>query len=192
MVPNRFPCRYSGLPVSHPKLFVSRYPDSNYFVDMAKLGDRIVSVKASGYVRSYEMSELLIFFDDYISSHFVKNKGIIYLEDYADVEGADVEARKEYIQYLKNNDMFWGWVAYNLPSLYRISFKIAKRLHAVDRHMYAEVSFEAAVDRANNIIRQCNTGHIFRYDPSPRSQEEPIKNIGRFGNAFSARRNKNQ
>ena len=43
-------CRLSGLPVSHPDIVISRYPGANYCVEMAKLGDRIVLIKASGYV----------------------------------------------------------------------------------------------------------------------------------------------
>ncbi len=168
-------CRYSHLPVSHPDIFVSRHPDSNYFVDIAKLGDRICLVKASGYVRSYEMAEALRFIDGYISTHFDKKAGIVYIEDYADVEGADSEARKAYIHYFENNEVFWGWIVYNLPLLYRISFKIAKRLHARGRHMYAVALFEQAIDLAEEIISQCNAGNILCQDNDSDPQCLPIK-----------------
>lgn len=149
-------CKYSGLPVSHPDLFVSKHPGSNYFVDTAKLGDQILLVKASGYVRSYEMSEATRFMDEYVLKNFDQKTGIIYVEDYADVEGADSEARKLYIRNLKNNDVFRGWIVYNLPLLYRISFKITKRLHARGKHLYGVASFEQAFDMAGKIITLCH------------------------------------
>ena len=84
--------------MSYPALYISKHPGSNYFVDIAKLGDQILLGKASGYVRSYEMAEAMRFMDDYISTHFELNTAMVYIENYVDVEGADSEARKEYIE----------------------------------------------------------------------------------------------
>ena len=148
-------CKYSDLSVSHPEVFVSRHPGSNYFVDMAKLGDQIVLVKASGYVRFYETNELLSFFDDYLSTHFDKTNGIIYLEDYVDVEGADSAARKEYIEYyLKMKNVFIAGILYNQSILFKISFKIARRFHALLNQVYDLNTYEQAIALALKIIGQ--------------------------------------
>jgi PAS domain S-box-containing protein len=176
-------CRYSGLPVSHPDIFVSKHPGANYFVDIAKLGDHSILVKASGYVHSYEMSEALRFMDDYVSKYFDIKTGVLLIEDYADVEGADFKARKKYIEHHKHSDVFWGGILYNLPLIFRISFKIAKRLHVHGKHLYAVDSFEQAIAFAEEITIQRNTADALCHDYdsdaifSPEKQSEASESL---------------
>jgi len=158
-------CRYTGQPVSHPKTYISKHPGTNYYVDLAKLGDRILLVKASGYVHSYEMSEYLEFMDDYISNYFDRENGIVYLDDYADIEGSDSAARKKYIdhyQTLRKNKVVIAAMLYNQPVLWRISYNIAKRLHLLD-DVFDGKTYEQSVGRALEIISQ--------YDDSPVSSQ---------------------
>ncbi len=165
-------CKYSNLPVSHPEIFVSSHPGSNYFVDMAKLGDQIILVKASGYVRSYEMSEALRFMGDYISKHFGQKIEIIYLEDYDDVEGADSKARKEYIEYyLRMRNVIIAAIMYNQPILFKISYNIAKKLHILNDQVYVIDTYEHAFALALKIINQRNAGNILGNE----SDSLPIK-----------------
>lgn len=149
-------CRYSGLPVTHPDIYISCYPEADYFVDVAKLGDRILLVKGSGYVRYFEMAEALCFMDDYTSAHFNEETGVFMIEDYADIEGADFKARKAYIDHHKHSGMLWGGVLYSLPMIFRISFNIAKRLHVYGKHLYAVDSFKQAIALAQSIVSHYN------------------------------------
>lgn len=153
-------CRYSGLPVTHPDIYISQHPEANYFVDIARLGDRILLVKGSGYVRYFEMTEVLRFIDDYISAHFNEETGVLMIEDYADIEGADFKARKAYIDHHKHSEVLWGGILYSLPLIFRISFNIAKRLHVYGKHLYAVDSFKAAVALAQSLIDQHNDGDM--------------------------------
>ena len=153
-------CRYSGLAVTHPDTYISRHPDTDYFVDVARLGDRILLVKGSGYVRYFEMTEALRFIDDYISAHFNEETGVFMIEDYADIEGADFKARKAYIDHHKHSEVLWGGVLYSLPMIFRISFNVAKRLHVYGKQLYAVDSFKEAVALAQRIISQHNDGHV--------------------------------
>ncbi len=152
-------------------------------MDIAKLGDQFILVKASGYVHSYEMSEVLHFMDDYVSKYFDVKTGVLLIEDYADVEGADFKARKKYIEYHKHSDVFWGGIFYNLPVIFRISFKIAKRLHVHGKHLYAVDSFEQAIALAEEITIQRNTADALRHDYdsdgifSPEKQSEASESL---------------
>jgi PAS domain S-box-containing protein len=146
--------------VSHPETYISRHPGTNYFVDVVKLGDRILLVKASGYVRSYEMTEAMGFVDDYVSKHFDRETGVFYLEDYADVEGADPEARRTYIMHHKSSEIIWGGILYNLSLLFRISLNISKRLHVQGKYLGAAESYPHAVALAREVIRRRDSGDV--------------------------------
>jgi len=169
-------CKYSGLPVSHPELYISKHPGSNYFVDIAKLSDQILLAKGSGNVRSYEMTEAMNFMDNYVSKYFDIKTGAFIIEDYIDIGRADSKARKIYIDHHKNSATFWGGIFYNLPLLMRISFKIAQRLHIQDhdKAVYAVDSYEQAVVLAVEITTQHYTGN--RLGPESKSISVPVKN----------------
>ncbi|MFZ2634068.1 MAG: hypothetical protein WA081_14375 [Desulfosalsimonadaceae bacterium] len=78
---------YSGLPITHPEAFVS--PISGLRTDMAKLGENIVLIKSFGYINSQAESELIAFIDDFIARHCDAQHGIVYVEDYSSIHGAD-------------------------------------------------------------------------------------------------------
>jgi len=147
-------CAITKLRVFHPDVYVSRHDQSNYIVEIAKLGDHFFIIKASGYVRSFEMLESTRHIDDYISKHFDKKNGLVWIEDYTSVQGADPKARKIYIQYLKGCDFLIGGVLYNQSILFKISFNLAKKLHVYDEIVYSVATYEQAVTLAVKIFCQ--------------------------------------
>jgi|SRR6056297_1747585 len=147
-------CRVSGLPVTHPEAFISQDPDSSYRVATAKLGDRILLVKATGYVRSGDMSEAINFIDAYCRRHFESFKNLVLIEDYTDVEGAEAGARKQYFRYYKDHGLFIAGIIFNLPRLFKISYNLAKRLQFFREPVYAVDNYSQAIDTALQIIRQ--------------------------------------
>ncbi len=147
-------CSVSGLPVAHPEVFASQGPDSNYMVEMARLGDRILLAKASGYVRSVDMSEAINITDDYYRRHFQSSQNLVLIEDYSDVEGAEADARKQYFEYYKDHDLFIAGIFYNLPALFKISYNLGKRLQFFKDPAYAVDNYSQAIDVALQIIKQ--------------------------------------
>jgi len=166
-------CRYSNLPVSHPEMFISRHPGTNYFVEIAKLGDQIVLVKGSGNVRSYEMEDALCFMDEYVSRYLDIHTGVFLIENYADIGRVDFKARKIYIDHHKNSDVFWGGIFYSMPRLMRFSFKVAQRLHIQDNDVYAVASYKQAISLAQEIISRRETGHVSQHDKGSGFQSLP-------------------
>ena len=166
-------CKYSGLTVSHPALYVSKHPGTNYFVDIAKLGDQILLVKGSGNVRSYEIVEAMSFMDEYVSTYFDIKTGVFLIEDYADIGRVESKARKLYIDHHKNSDVFYGGIFYNMSLLMIISFKIAQRLHIQDKEVFAVDSFEQAIALALEIISQHDSAQLLSNEFG--AQSIPIK-----------------
>ena len=150
-------CNYSGLPITHPEAFVS--PISGVRTDIAKLGDNIVLITSSGYINSQAESELIAFINDFITRHCDVQHGIVYVEDYSSIQGADSEARKKYIAYLKNSDFFLGVILYRLPLIFKISFNLAKKLHIYASRAHAVDTYEQAMNLALKIIHCKDSPH---------------------------------
>lgn len=157
-------CHYSGLLITHPEAFVCSTPRIGFHADIAKLGNNIMFVKSYGYVTSSAESELLAFFDDFISRHFKDEKGIIYIEDYADITGGDAGSRKKYISYFKNNDIFIAVILYNLPPIYKISFNLTKKLNIYASRAHAVNTYEQAIDLALKLAGQNNPSYNKDHD----------------------------
>ncbi len=172
-------CKYSNLSVSRPIYFVGKGPGDKYFLEMAKLGDRILLVKVSGYASSSAMAESIRFTDKYISRFFSVKKDIIVLEDYANVEGADTEARKQYIAYFKDSGIFSAGIFYNFSPLFRISFMISKTLHIYDNYAHAVTTYPRAIDLALKLSRQKEPGPLCH--DAPALPKNPVKKFNHRG-----------
>jgi len=157
-------CPVSGLPITHPLRFVCRLPGSNFSMDMATLGNRIILVKAAGYMRSVDEDEFLACFEDYRIRHFPEDTKLIAVEDFSGIQGAAAEARKKYVAYFKESDFLIGGIIYHLSPLFKISFNLAKRLQIYGKDMYAEDSYAKAVYRAIRLINQSSVEPI-HYPP---------------------------
>ena len=145
-------CHISGLLVSNPEVLTDRSGGGDYSLELAMLGSRIILIRASGYATAGNMVGALSFVDDYLARNVPAGTGLVFVEDYSLVAGADSEARKMYFEYMKNSGMFRGAVLHNLSPLFKISFKLAKRLRIYDQHAYVADTYPQAVTKALQIL----------------------------------------
>jgi len=193
-------CTYSGLAVTYPESIRCSEPESDFHADIAKLGKRIILVKAYGYVSSQAESELLSFIDDYIARRFEPEQKVIYLEDYLGVTGADSEARKTYITYLKDSEDFIAVVFYGLAPILKISFNLAKKLHIYASRAHAVHTYYQAIDLAFKLIREhdqsqvmieTKTGFTTASETHTPGNAGPASRPGLFGRVFRKIKEKN-
>lgn len=133
---------------------MSRHAGSSYQVEMAKLGDRIFLVKATGYVRAVDMTDSLALTESYFDRHFESANNLVLIEDYSDIRGADTEARKQYFYYYKDHRKVKAGILYNMPTLFNISYHLAKRLHFFDEPVYTVSDYSQAIRVAMQILAQ--------------------------------------
>ncbi len=175
-------CHYAGLPITYPEAFACSDPGNDFHADIARLGRNILLVKSYGYVSSSAESELLAFFDDFISRHFETDCGFVYIEDYGDITGGDAESRKKYISYFKNKELLIAGILYNLPLIYKISFSLFKKINIHASRAHAVNTYEQAVDLAQKLIEQhnisTNTAHNQTVLPPCNSMQCPDKYSG--------------
>lgn len=145
-------CPVSGLPIVHTASMTGSNPEIPYRGEMARLGDRIYLLKASGFVTASQMAEALAFADDFISSAFDTGSGLVVIEDYAHVKGADMAARKQYFEFFRRREHFIGGVLYNMKLLLKISFNLARRFHFSSDQVYAVDTYAQAVPIALKIL----------------------------------------
>ena len=147
-------CRYTGLAVTHAESFTCSASPHGFRADIAKIGENMLLLKAYGYITSFVSPELLAFIDDFILKRFLPGERIVYMEDYAALDGADAEARKKYITYLKNHHDFIGIILYSLSPVFRISFNLAKKLHIYASKAHAVNTYQQAADLARQLLDQ--------------------------------------
>ena len=147
-------CPVSGLSIGAPLRFIGKQPGSNFSMEMATLGDRILLLKTAGYMRSVDEDEFLACLEDYRNLYFAESPKLVAVEDYSEIQGTDAGARKKYVDYFKHADFLLGGIIFNPSPLLRISFNLARRLQIFDKEIYAENSYESAIYRAIKIINQ--------------------------------------
>ena len=167
-------CPVSNLPVSNPLYFAGRQPGTNFSMALATLGDRIILIKTIGYMRSEDEDEFLACVDAYQKTYLPEKTDLIVIEDFADIQGADAEARKKYVDYFKNSPFLLGGIIYHLSPLFRISFNLARRFQIYKKEIYAENTYTDAIFRALTIFDQSGVAHGVPADRPPFSQP-PLK-----------------
>lgn len=180
-------CRFTGWPVTFPEMLQGDNSDKQYSLEIAKLGQQILLLKASGFVSASQMVSTLQYSDAYIAKHFDTAMGIVVIEDYQNVIGADFEARKKYFDYYQKRKFFRGAVLYNMLPLIRVSFNIARRLHFYNENAYAVGSYKDAVAVASDILSKSagartsktDIGHPIKHDIAAPSSFERFRN--KFG-----------
>ncbi len=151
-------CPFSGLPITDTALYVSPYPKAPYIVEMAKIGNHIIIVKATGYGRFYVMRETTSLLHEFLSTHFDEAHPCIYLEDYSDVEGCDAKGRKNYLDaYLNKKNIFRVAILFNMPLLFQFSVNIGKRFVIRKAPIYTADNYEAAMTAAQKITHSENS-----------------------------------
>ncbi len=174
-------CSFSNLPVTYPEVLTGIDPAGGYRLEIAKLGDRILLLRATGFVVAAQMTRTLAFSDEFISRNFDPDIGLVVIEDYAKVKGADFAARKKYFDYFRTRN-FIGGVLYHLAPLPRISFNLARRLHFDRKPAYAVDTYEQAIALALKIIARHEKDSIRA--PSVSSATRPLRFFSRLLNRF--------
>jgi PAS domain S-box-containing protein len=151
---NAAQCPVSGLPIVDAASMTGSNPEIPYCGEMARMGDRIYLLKASGFVTASQMTESLAFAEDFIRRTFDTSSGLVVIEDYSLVKGADIEARKQYFEFFRRRDFFIGGVLYNMKPLLKISFNLARRFHFRNDRVYAVDTYARAVSIALKILEE--------------------------------------
>jgi len=159
-------CPVSGLPLAHPETFVAAAPGSDFQAEIVRLGHTIVLFKCYGYASSEVESQLLAFIDNYSSKYLKEKSRAVFIEDYADITGADSHARKQYISYFSNTENLAAGIIYNINPILRISFNLFKKLHPNASRGHAVNTYAQAMALALKLTGQqpCTTSAPPHFD----------------------------
>lgn len=167
-------CLISGLPIVQAASMTGSNPEIPYRGEMARMGDRIYLLKASGFVTASQMTEALAFAEDFIRKTFDTSSGLVVIEDYSHVKGADMAARKQYFEFFRKREFFIGGVLHNMKRLLKISFNLARRFHFSSDQIYAVATYAQAVPIALKILQEYPVPA--RRIPVPRRVDPTSKN----------------
>ncbi len=152
-------CPYSGLAITRPETIDCSDSENDFHADIAMLGEHMLLVKSYGYVSASAESRLLAFLADFVSRQFNPEVRIVYIEDYADLTGGDADSRRQYLAFFKQREFIIAGIIYNVPSIYKISFNLFKKMNIHSSRGHAVNSYAEAVTLGLKLLDQNKADH---------------------------------
>jgi len=143
--------------------------DTDYKTTFSMLGDRILLVQASGYATLRGVENALRFVDNLETEAIDGDRLYVQINDWSDLQGASLEARKHYIDNMKKNERILGLIYYGTSPMFKLSIKLGKRLNILKFDVQIVNDYSEAVELA---IKTLSTAKSQPDDSSIRSKSQ--------------------
>ncbi|MFC1825244.1 hypothetical protein ACFL9T_21240 [Thermodesulfobacteriota bacterium] len=153
-------CPVSGLSILQKPKWVDVDLGKNYRATLSLLGPKILLSQPSGYITLPDVKNALSFIEKTTEELFGVDGTYVFVEDFANLQGATMEARKYYIEYFKKNNKILGLIFYSASSFFTLSIKLGKRLNLVKYDVRIENNYEDAVHLAIKILKESHPQSI--------------------------------
>jgi len=174
-------CPVTGLPIlRRPEWTAVDFDtDTDYKSTFSMLGDRILLAQASGYATLRGVENVLRFLDNLETEAIDGDRLYVQINDWSDLQGASLDARKYYIDFMKKNERLLGLIFYGTSSLFKLSIKLARRLNIVKFDVQITNDYSEAVKLALKMLSADKTQvddslPTVTSQPSPISREERL------------------
>ena len=166
-------CHVTGLPIRRKPEWtdVNFDPDADYKATLSVIGDSIVFAPASGYTELRGVKNAMEFQRKFEVEAFNGERPYIQINDWSDLRGATLSARKYYIEYMKQNKLLLGMIFYGVSALFKVSIKLAMRLNAVKFHIEIVNDYPEAINLALELL---SADRIKTDDSHPRFKPQSI------------------
>jgi len=172
-------CPVTGLHIlSRPEWTDVDFEISNgYKATFSLLGDRIILSRASGYATLPGVKKALRLTDQFATESIDGNRPYVMINDWHGLRGASLEARKQYIDHMKNNERLLALIFYNASSMFNLSIQLGKRLNIVKFEVRIVKDYPEAVNLALKLlsigqIQSDDPPNPFTFQPTVESQME--------------------
>ena len=147
-------CYVTGLPIRRKPEWtdVNFDQDADYKATLSVVGDSIVFAPASGYTELRGIKNAMKFQRKFEADAFNGERPYVQINDWSDLRGATLSARKYYIEYMKQNKLLLGMIFYGVSALFKVSIKLAMRLNVVKFHMEIVNDYPEAINLALELL----------------------------------------
>lgn len=122
-------CKISGLPITRKPEWTNVRCGDDYRVNLSLLGSQIIISQPTGSIQLQGIKKFLDLVDRVVSEAIPADQSYIIIEDFLNLRRTSLEARRFFINGMKNRRQLAGVVFCNTSSLFKVSVKLGKRLY---------------------------------------------------------------
>ena len=124
----------------------------NFKLTISIIGDNIIYTQGSGYGGLLDIQASVELADKVAAENLPEGYGYVRIEDFSNFEGTSLEARKHYIDNMKNKERLAGLIFCGASPMMKMSIKLGKRLNIVKFDVQIVNDYSEAVKLALKIL----------------------------------------
>jgi len=144
-------CRVTGLPILRKPEWTDVSFGKDYRVTVSIVGNNILWVKSSGYATLHDEVNVLGLTDQAPAEAISGDQTYVQIEDWTDLRGASLKARKCYIDAMEKRKRISGVIYFGVSTMFKISIKLGKRLSMVKFRVHIVDTYSEAIRLALEI-----------------------------------------
>ena len=145
-------CPVTGLPILRRPEWTDVSFGKDYKLTVSILGNSIILNEPSGYATLHDVENTLRLSSKVVTGVISGGRPYVHISEYSNLQGASLEARKYYIDYMKKNERLLGLIFCGASPIFKISIKLAKRLNIVKFNVQIANDYPEAVKLALDML----------------------------------------
>ncbi|HHO76001.1 MAG TPA: hypothetical protein ENN05_06185, partial [Deltaproteobacteria bacterium] len=129
-------CPVTGLKDIHKPQWAYRNDHGSYQVSFRVLGKRIMLSRNVGYATYDDMVKAIEVADRVEAEGMAEGCPCVHIQDFTDLEGISIEARKLYIKNITNHERIRCMIFFGVSSMFKMSINLAKRINIIHFDTY--------------------------------------------------------
>lgn len=159
-------CPVTGLPVLCKPEWTDVGIGKHFRANLSVIGNRILLSRPKGHAKRQDVQNVFNL-NSTILAEEINGNPYVYIEDFSNLKGVSLRARKTYIDNIKKRDQLRGVIYFGLSPLLEMSVKLGKRLNIIKFNVQIAADYSQAVMLALEMLQD---GEI-KSDDSPVGNE---------------------
>jgi PAS domain S-box-containing protein len=147
-------CPISGLRILRKPEWTDVSFGGSHRANISLLDDRIIVSRPSGFITLDGLKQSLGFTERLASSALGEEERYVRIEDFSNLKGTSIEARRFYILHMKKQNSLLGLIFCNVSTMLKISVKLAKGLNIAPFEVDMVHTYSEAVGLALHILEK--------------------------------------
>ena len=127
---------------------------NSFRITVRVIGDRIVHSEQRGSIALPELRLSLALIERVVRETIGTRRPHVHIADYTDLKSASSDARQFFLKYMGTARNLIGVVFYGASPTLKMSIKLGRRLHLIRANLELAETFEAAMERAQEMLRR--------------------------------------
>ena len=144
-------CPVSGLPIIQKPEWINVSFDKDFHITFSILGGSVLLVQVSGRATLHGLKHAAMFLSK-IETEVITKDRFIRIEEWSNIKGVSREARRYYIDYIKNQKRLLGLIFCGLSPMLKTGVKLGKRFNILKFNVHIVDDYSDAVRLAKKIL----------------------------------------